>query len=221
MTVKELITDDIIPLQVSDTVLHAVHRLEDEMLEQLPVNDGRYYEGLIHIRDIQNHEDPQLHLSQVSNFFSRISVSAEQHLFDLLKIYYEQHPALFPVVDELNDYTGFVSLQSLLDALARLTGVTAQGGLIVLEISKNDYLLSELIQVIEENNARVLCYLSRPHQDTTIMEVALKLDTEEIGPLLQAFARLNYRVTASWPREDTYHEGLQDRFDALMNYLNI
>ena len=90
-----------------------------------------------------------------------------------------------------------------------------------MEINDKDYNLIEIVQLVESNDTRILSCFVNSHPDSTILEVTIKVNRMEIGPLLQAFFRLNYTVTASWSKEDSYNEGLQDRFDALMNYLNI
>ena len=57
--------------------------------------------------------------------------------------------------------------------------------------------------------------------DSTKLEITLKLNRIDIGPVLQTFNRYNYIISASFSDQDVYNEGLQDRYDSLMNYLNI
>ena len=56
--------------------------------------------------------------------------------------------------------------------------------------------------------------------DSTRMEVTLKINKMDVGPILQTFTRYNYIIKASYT-EDSYTESLQDRYNSLMNYLNI
>jgi len=58
------------------------------------------------------------------------------------------------------------------------------------------------------------------HPDSTKLEVTLKINKMDVGPILQTFNRYDYIISASFT-EDTYTDNLQDRFDSLMNYLNI
>jgi hypothetical protein len=53
------------------------------------------------------------------------------------------------------------------------------------------------------------------------MEVVIKINRIDIGPVLQTFFRYDYIVKASWSDEDAYNEDLRERFDSFMNYLNI
>jgi hypothetical protein len=52
------------------------------------------------------------------------------------------------------------------------------------------------------------------------MEVSIKVNKIDIGAILQTFDRYGYYVKATFgDDEDT--DDLKDRYDSLMNYLNI
>ena len=52
------------------------------------------------------------------------------------------------------------------------------------------------------------------------MEVTLKLNTKNLGGVLQTFNRYDYTVSASYS-EDCFKEDVKVKYDALMKYLNI
>jgi len=56
--------------------------------------------------------------------------------------------------------------------------------------------------------------------DSTNMEVILKVNKQDINPVMSTFNRYNYTVKASYG-EDEDPGDLKDRFDSLMNYLNV
>ncbi len=99
--------------------------------------------------------------------------------------------------------------------------VAQQGGTIVLEINDKDYSLSQLAQIVEANDAKVLSAYITSFPDSTKLEVTLKINKVEIGPILQTFDRYGLPVKASYSNQDAYSETLRERFDSLMNYLNI
>ena len=72
----------------------------------------------------------------------------------------------------------------------------------------------------ESNDAKVLGMFVSTFPDSTRMEVSLKINKIDVRPILQTFTRYNYTIKASFT-EDTYSESLQDRYNELMNYLNI
>jgi hypothetical protein len=88
-------------------------------------------------------------------------------------------------------------------------------------VNRTDYLLTEIAGIVESNDARVMGVFLSSKPDSTRMEVTIRVNVTDIGAILQTFSRYNYLVSASWSKEDSFSDGLQDRYDSLMNYLNI
>jgi hypothetical protein len=74
---------------------------------------------------------------------------------------------------------------------------------------------------VQSNDAKILSVTLASFSDSQHMDITLKVNRIEVGPILQTFFRFNYLIKSSWSTQDAYHEGLHERFDALMNYLNI
>lgn len=148
-------------------------------------------------------------------------VGGDQHLVDAVRMFYIRNLNILPVVEEADRYQGVIHQGDAFRALGGLIGADIPASIIVLEIEAKNYLLSDIIRVVESNDARILGCFARPQPGADTLEVTLRVNLKEIGPLMQAFYRLNYQVKASWSPEDSFHEVLKDRFDALMNYLNI
>ncbi|MCX6306706.1 MAG: CBS domain-containing protein [Bacteroidetes bacterium] len=221
MIAKQLITSHIIPLKRTDTGVFALAQMDEARLSHLPVVDGDEFIGVISDKEIQAVDEPEYEIGQFKILLTRAFVAEEQHVYEVLKLFSSLNLTMLPVVSEANQYVGAIILPTLVNVLAEMVGIQNPGGVIVLEINDKDYSLAEIVQLIESNDAKILSCFVTSQPDSTKLEVTLKVNRIEIGPLLQAFFRLNYTVTASWSKEDLYHEGLQDRFDALMNYLNI
>ena len=84
----------------------------------------------------------------------------------------------------------------------------------------HDYSLTQIAQIIEGNDGKVLsCYL-RPLTDSTKIEVTLKLNKEDLSAILQTFYRYNYTVKASYHQSE-FSDDMKNRFDSFMNYINI
>jgi hypothetical protein len=111
-------------------------------------------------------------------------------------------------------------MPGLIENLASITAVDNPGGIIVLELNVNDFSLTEIAQIIESNDARLLSLYMTSQPDSTRSEITLKIDRMDIQPILQTFLRYNYTIKASYFESD-YTDDLRDRYDMLMNYLNI
>jgi acetoin utilization protein AcuB len=221
MIAKQLITSHVIPLKVTDTGVFALIRMEEAHLSHLPIVQGTEFIGVISDREIMAFDAPELEIGQYRNTLTREFVTGEQHVYEVLKVFSSLNLSMLPVVTDKNFYLGAIILPTVVHALAEMVGIQNPGGVIVLEINEKDYNLTEIVQIVESNDTKILSCFVNSHSDSTKLEVTIKVNRMEIGPLLQAFFRLNYIVTSSWSKEDSYNEGLQDRFDALMNYLNI
>jgi hypothetical protein len=88
-------------------------------------------------------------------------------------------------------------------------------------VNEKDYLLTEIAGIVESNDAKILSLYITSHPESTRLEITLKVNRIDIGAILQTLYRYNYTVKASWSKTDSFSEGMQDRFDSLMNYLKI
>jgi signal-transduction protein with cAMP-binding, CBS, and nucleotidyltransferase domain len=151
---------------------------------------------------------------------SKQYVLASQHLYDVIKIFSSQHLSLLPVLNENHQYLGVITVNDLVGYISEMTAVSNPGGIIVLELNQNDYALSEIAQIIETNDAKILSLYITSIPDSTMIELTLKLNRMDIQPILQTFTRYEYTIKASFA-EAEYYDDLLDRYNSFMNYLNI
>jgi hypothetical protein len=94
------------------------------------------------------------------------------------------------------------------------------GGIIVLQMADSSYSMSEISQIVESNDAKILNMCLRNYEESTQVEITIKLNVFDVVPVIQTFQRYNYTISAVFGEKDDLDE-LRDRYDALMNYLNI
>ncbi len=220
MIAKNLITDGIMPLKTSDTGRTALSWMEEYKVSHLPIVNNQEFLGLISeldIYDLDNFDEPLgNHKLSLKNPY----VFDSQHIYDVLKLINEQNLSLVPVLSEKGNYEGSISLQNLVKYFARALSVDNPGGIIVLEMTYNDYSLTELAKIVEENDAKILSTFIINHENSTRLDVFLKLNTVEISAILKTFERFEYFVKASFGEEDDLDD-LRERYNSLMNYLNV
>jgi acetoin utilization protein AcuB len=220
MIAKHLITDGIMPLKTSDTGKTALSWMEEYKVSHLPIVNNQEFLGLISeldIYDLNNFDEPLgNHPLSLKNPY----VFESQHIYDVLKLVNEQGLSLIPVLSEKGLYLGSISLQNLVKHFARALSVDNPGGIIVLEMTYNNYSLTELAKIVEENDAKILSTFLINHEDSTQLDVFLKLNTIELSSIIKTFERYDYFVKASYGEEDDLDD-LRDRYNSLMNYLNV
>ncbi len=220
MIAKNLITDGIMPLKTSDTGKTALSWMEEYKVSHLPIVNNQEFLGLISeldIYDLNSFDEPLgNHKLSLNNPY----VFEDQHIYDVLKLVNEQNLSLVPVLSEKGNYEGSINLQNLVKYFARALSVENPGSIIVLEMTYNDYSLTELAKIVEENDAKILSTFIINHEDSTRLDVFLKLNTVEISSILKTFERFDYFVTASYGEEDDLDD-LKEHYNSLMNYLDV
>lgn len=220
MIARHLITNEIPPLKTSDTGKTALGWMDEFKVSHLPIVNTEVFLGLISEQDIYSLDNVDQPLGNHSLSLKTPFVNEHQHLYDVMKHIHLLGLTLIPVLDDQNKYLGCITMKALLKFLAGTYSVENPGGLIVLEVSEQDYSLTEIANIVESNNAKILSTFITSHRDSTRMEVVIKLNKIELGAILQTFDRYGYLVQASFG-EDEDQEDMKERFDSLMNYLNI
>ncbi len=220
MFAKDLTDDTILPVKTSDTGALALTMMDEYKVSHLPIVNNTDFLGLINEDDIytNNHFDDPLGIHILS--MNRPFVNENQHVFEVIKIFAELELTLLPVVDAKENYLGVISKRKLIEEFSEITAVKSPGAILVLEISVNDYSLSEIAQIVESNDTKILSTYITSHPDSTKMDVTLKLNRNDISPVLQTFNRYNYIVKGIYA-EPEVSDDLNERFDALMKYLSI
>jgi acetoin utilization protein AcuB len=221
MTARELATQFISPLRTSDTGAFALAQMEEFHVAHLPIVNEVDFLGLISDTDILAGHDLNEPLGNCTLSIQNAGIMEGQHIYDVMKIFSAMKLTVLPVLNDRNQYLGLITMAGLVSHLAGITGIDEPGGLIVLEMNDKDYTLAEIAQIVESNDTKIISMYVTSFPDSTKLEITLKVNRINIQPVLQTFFRYNYTVKASWSGEENYNDGLRDRFDALMNYLNI
>lgn len=220
MIARHLISKNIIPLKPSDTGKLALKWMDENKISHLPITNGENYVGLISEKDILDLNNNALAIGNHSLSLDKIYLKDTQHIYEIIEILEKFSLSLIPVVDSQERYLGCITLKDLLTYLSNSFSVNSPGGIIILEMSQNDYSLTEIANIVESNGAKVLsCFLGN-HVDSTLIEVIIKINKIEMESIIQTFNRYNYSIVATFGETDD-NEDLKDRYDSLMNYLNI
>ncbi len=219
MTAKELASSFVV-LKTSDTAQVALSLMEEFKVSHLPIVNNEEFLGLISQSDIYDLNSPQEPVGNHILSVSRQYIEQTQNVFDVIKLFAEQKLTLLPVLDNKSKYIGSITISSLIQQFSKMTAVENPGGIITIELNQSDYSLSEIAQIVESNDAKILSFFLTSFPDSTKLEVTMKLNKMDIRPVLQTFNRYNYNVTASHSGEE-YNDELKERFDSLMNYLKL
>lgn len=220
MLVADLITDEIPPLKLTDSVELALDWMEQFKVSHLAVVKGKELIGLVSEHDLIDYNHPEESIEQLKTPLLKPIIHNYQHTYDLLKLMMSFNLTLIPVLDDKELYKGCITLKGLLQNISTMASVQDPGGVIVLEVNQVDYSLAQISSIIEGNEAKILsCHVSSL-PDSTKVEVTLKINVEDLSRILQTFNRYNYLVKASFQNSD-FSGGMKNKFDEFLHFLNI
>jgi len=220
MIAQQLISDIITPLKSFETGADALVLMDELRVSHLPIVNQEEFLGVISDTDILTYNNFTEPVGSHPLSLSNAYIIDNQHIFDVIRIIDAMKLTLLPVLDEKKHYLGSITLTTLCHNISDLMALNNPGGIIILELNDKDYLLTEIAQIVESNDAKVLGMYITTFPDSTRIEVTLKINRIDVGPVLQTFIRYNYTIKASFS-EDSYSESLKERYNSLMNYLNI
>jgi acetoin utilization protein AcuB len=220
MLAGDLITDEIPPLKITDTVEIALDWMEQFKVSHLPVVNNRELIGLVSETDLLDYEHPDEQINVSKLHLMRPVVHHYQHTYDIVRLMSAMNLTLIPVLDEKEMYKGCITLRGIIHNLGTMASVQSPGGVIVLEMNQHDYSVTQIGNIIEGNDAKILSLHVSSQPDSTKMEVTIKVSREDLSAIIQTFNRYSYSVKAIFQHGD-YNRGLEDRLSEFMHYLNI
>jgi CBS domain-containing protein len=220
MIARELITNDVPPIRSSETVEKALNWLDEFKVTHLAVVDGVEYQGLISENILYDAVSSDITIAELNLTLNRPFIYEDRHIYEVMKMVSEMQLSIAPILDKSDNYLGLTTLPSLMHLIANTASISEPGSVIVLELNQNDYSLGHLAQIIEGDDTKILSTYITSASDSTLMEVTIKLNRKNIQGVLQALARYDYVVNASYSEID-YQEDMKDRFESLMKYLDM
>lgn len=219
MFATEIATDTIPPVNTADSLQKAIDRMLEFRIRHLPVVNEQQFIGLLADSDISE-SDHSLPVSSLPQLMINSFVFEEQHVYDVIRMFYEHKLTVVPVLSSAKAYTGLIALNDMNSYFAALTAATDPGGIIVLEINNKDNSMAHMAQIVESDNAQILSSYVRSFPDSTRTEVTLKLNKPDVYAINAAFLRYGYDVKAMFNHTDE-NDDSQDRYDSFMHYLNM
>jgi len=219
MKTTDYITKDIKALSASDKVSKAKKLFNQLTFTHLPVVEDGFLLGLVAEADMQTIEDESKLIKDFSYAFHLFFTDEKINWFELLKIFALNDTSIIPVLDKDQKYLGYYELSDILHIFNNTPFLNDAGAILVVSKGNKDYSFSEVAQIVESNNAKLLgAFIS--NIDEEITEVTIKLSDHDLNNTMQTFRRYNYSILTSF-HIDEYLNTLKERSDYLQKYLDI
>lgn len=221
MLAEKLISDVVPPVKSTEKGQKALGWMDVFRVSHIAVVDDSKYLGLVSdklIYDLNLLDEP---IGKELDKLNTSHAHKDQHIFEVAIVMYKLKLSILPVLDTDHYYLGCITLYDLARRFASLFSLQEIGGVVVLEMNVNNYSLAQISQIVESNDAKILsCFLERK-PGTSNLDVILKLDQEELSPIIQAFIRYDYNVKAVYLDHSMLSDLYKERYDQFMRFMNI
>lgn len=218
MNTKKLISKEIQTLSLESSGSDALSIMHEFHLSHVAIVEKGTLLGVLSEEDIWNMSDENNKINTISEKIEPLYMPVGKDVFEIIKYMDEKKLTLLPILMD-NKYKGAITHQSVIEALATIEAIQESGGVIILEMNKKDYSMSEISQIVEGNNAKILSSYVTDVDDKNIMKLTIKLNVLDIAPIIQTFERYQYTIAASFNHSEN-NDDLTNRYDILMRYLN-
>lgn len=203
----------------SDNVEYVLGKMGEYHSHHLPVVHKETFHGLIAYDDLLDQENEERPINSIPHKLMPIYLYDYQHIYDALQLISAQDYGLIPVLDKKHEYLGVLTKQDVLLALTETLG-NEEGAIIVLELGVRDNALSHVARIIESENTSILSTAIRSIPNSSKLEMTIKVNKTSISPVVASLWRNDYVVKATF-RDGSDQSDIQNRYDLLMNYLDI
>lgn len=221
MLAENLISDSLTSIKSSEKGKKALNLMDVYRVSHIPVVNNTKYLGLVSDKIIYDLNLLEVPIETQLDKLNTSHAHKDQHIFEVAILMYKLKLSVLPVLDTDHYYLGAITLYDLARRFAKLFSLEEIGGVIILEMDVNNYSLSEISQIVESNDVRILsCFMDRKH-GTNFIDVILKLNKEDLSTVIQSFMRYDYNVKAVYLDQSELKDLYKDRFDLFMRFMNI
>ena len=218
MITRKLISKEIQTITLEQSGAEALAIMQEYHLSHLAILSNNELLGVISEEDIWGMYDENNKLESIKEKIQHFFMPLGKDVFEVIKYMDEHKLSLLPMLAN-EKYVGAITHESIISSLASIVAIQESGGVIILEMMKKEYSMSEIAQIVESNGARILSAYITDVDDRDVIKLTLKLNIIDIAPVIQTFERYKYNVAASYNQSENKNN-LVDRYDLLMRYLN-
>ncbi|MBC6400547.1 MAG: CBS domain-containing protein [Ekhidna sp.] len=220
MVAEQLINYMVPPLKKEDDITRAKQWMDEFRVKQLPVVDDQKLLGFISEDLIYDSGIMYAGVGEYPLIGENCFVVLSNHYYDILKVQSNHNTDMVAVLDFDENFKGVVLISDVVMEFTNTAIVNAEGAIITLKSSLNDYSLSEISRIVEMNESIILGVNINPDKDNpSLIEIVLRINHQSVNQIAAGLSKSGYSVTSSFNIEDNSFDE-RDRYGLLMKYLN-
>lgn len=223
MLIREITENRPAPLYTNSTVADAVDAMQASGLRYYPiVTEGGedILVGQASIEDIQQYVYPADAALQQGAGYGLV-IRDSMHVLEAAHTMLRHERNSLPVVGPSGAYVGVLSKLKLIEAITRLLNLNDSGTVIMIELKPRDFMLSDIIRIIESEGARILTLtVQAPDAIQENYRISVKVNLDDLSRVGSALRRYGYLIAVESAAEMSDDE-LSDKADAFLRFLDI
>lgn len=221
LATKSILQPDYKPLEASDKVAEVLDQFGREDLKIFPVVDNTTKKLIGQVTyDQLKAADSDASISDLK-VDETVKIYEGQHIFEAarLMLQYELHQ--LPMVDKELTFLGIISKRKVLELISGMLNLAESGSVITIELDPIDFSISEIVQIIETEGAKILgIAVEGPGDGQKNFEVSVKLNMKDISRVSAALKRYDYSVIVE-SESTVFGNDLEYRADELLKYIDM
>lgn len=218
LEITDYINNDFKAINSSDSIESVIDFFEEARISHFPVIEDGVYIGCISSEEVETFDSSKKvsdYRYALKGFFARTSM----FWVDVLDVFSRNSTTIIPVLSDENTYVGYYEITEVIHNFYETPFVKEHGGVIIVEKSILDFTMSQVVQIVESNEGKILgLYVSNTSPDK--VQVTIKIVLGGMNEILQTFRRYGYDIISEY-KEDVFLNNLKERSDYLEKYLSI
>lgn len=195
------------------------NRFNETTFSHFPVVDDGLLIGLIATADVQIIENYTKNIADFNHLLTTFYALEKNNLLEIFNVFAANETNVVPVINNQRAYLGYFELINVLHIYNDTPFINHNGDVILVEKESRDYSFSQICQIIESNNGKLLGVFVADSNSATV-KVLIKFTAPEVNEVYRALRSYNYNILTS-NDNDLYLEELQERSNYLQKFLDI
>jgi predicted transcriptional regulator len=218
MQIQSHIIDTIPVFNLEGTLNEVIHFFKHTTYSHVAIVENNIFLGVLSENDLETFESDKKIEDYKYNLESFFALKSTSWL-DVLEQFARNECNLLPVLDDEKQVIGYYDLNDIVGVFIDTPFFTEPGGILVVAKGIKDYSFSEISQIVESNNTKLLgAFITDIRND--IIQITIKISTGNFSEVVQTFRRYNYNILFG-NKDDQFIENLKERSDYLDKYLNV
>ena len=218
MRIQSYIVNTLPVFEIKETLEGVIQFFKYTTYSHVAIAEHGKFVGVLAERDMEIFEaDKKIEDSR--HAMEVISSPFDSTWMDVLELFARNEANILPVLDEEGSVIGYYDLTDIVAMFIEIPFFTEQGAILVVAKKASDYSFSEIAQIVESNNTKLIGAFITDARDE-VVQITVKLGTGNMNEVVQTFRRYDYSILFG-SKDDQFLKDLKQRSDYLNKYLNV